>query len=153
MPYKSCLYTCETIVSLKLYEVILDDVEFVSLPCLKTIHLIYIWYRKEASFERLVSCCPVLEKLKIVGTVCEYVNVFRVLSTFHYLFSLFFSSGMEISHHEELRQFNFFAVPECLLSSLEFVDIKTGISGHSYFLANSTILKKLTLRFELLLYK
>ncbi|CAH8279529.1 unnamed protein product [Arabidopsis lyrata] len=238
--------------------VILDDVEFVSLPCLKTLHLKYIYYREEASFERLVSCCPILEKLKIVVSefvidaprirflsisdkiesyllddvdcskakvdislpfglddvneanislrssssihsflpgiskvrdlticqdvfklICEYLKkeplpqfgyMSRLRVTLHvsdlnmlptFLEScpnlksliLVWNSNSKKMYHEELRQFNFSAVPECLLSSLEFVDFKTGISGHHgeqklvmYFLANSTILKKLTLR-------
>ncbi|XP_010445943.1 PREDICTED: putative FBD-associated F-box protein At5g53635 [Camelina sativa] len=65
IPTSLCI--CETLVSLKLFNVELDGVEFVSLPCLKTMHLKYVYYGKVATFERLISCCPVLEKLKIVG--------------------------------------------------------------------------------------
>ncbi|XP_010496377.1 PREDICTED: putative FBD-associated F-box protein At5g53635 [Camelina sativa] len=76
------LYTCETLVSLKLYEVVmLDDVESFFLPSLKTLHLKFIWYGKESIFESLVSRCPILEKLKIVGSEYGNVNVFQVLST------------------------------------------------------------------------
>ncbi|CAH2070074.1 unnamed protein product, partial [Thlaspi arvense] len=55
---------------------------------------------------------------------------------------------------EEMDRFTFSsAVPECMLSSLEFVDFNTDISGSAaemklakYFLENSAILKKLTLQ-------
>ncbi|KAL1206628.1 putative FBD-associated F-box protein [Cardamine amara subsp. amara] len=75
------LYNCETLVSLKLCDVTLDDVDSFSLPFLKSMQLKFIWYRKEATFERLVSSCPVLEKLKIVDR-CRFGNgkVFQVLS-------------------------------------------------------------------------
>ncbi|CAH2069987.1 unnamed protein product, partial [Thlaspi arvense] len=53
---------------------------------------------------------------------------------------------------EEMIQFSCSSVPECLLSSLEFVDFNIQILGYAaemelakYFLENSTILKKLTL--------
>ncbi|ESQ43138.1 hypothetical protein EUTSA_v10015300mg, partial [Eutrema salsugineum] len=59
------LYTCKTLVLLKLQWVILADAEVFSLPCLKTMHLDFLIYHNEATFEKLVSCCPVLEELKI----------------------------------------------------------------------------------------
>ncbi|KAG7534096.1 F-box-like domain superfamily [Arabidopsis thaliana x Arabidopsis arenosa] len=281
------LYTCETLVSLKLFHVTLDGVEVVSLPCLKTMHLKYIWYGKEATFERLVTCCPVLEELKISGCVNDNAKVFRVLSrslkklriktrkddqgfgsgfvidaprlcflrindklsegfiindvdsnakvdislsfgldvideasissrrssirsflhgiskvrdmtlcrdtfklisqyskiellpqfgyisalrvtfrvsdmkclpTFLGRFSnlksliLVWNTNSKKMYFKELRKFYHSALPECLLSSLEFVDIKTSISGHAaelklvlFLLKNSTILKKLTM--------
>ncbi|XP_019086415.1 PREDICTED: putative FBD-associated F-box protein At5g53635 [Camelina sativa] len=74
-------YTCETLVSLKLDHVTLDGVEFVSLPCLKTMHLKYILYGKESIFQGLVSRCPVLEKLKIAGSPFGDVIIFRLHST------------------------------------------------------------------------
>lgn len=51
------LYNCETMVCLKLFQVTLDDADFVSLPCLKTMHLEYIEYPNEATFETLVLPC------------------------------------------------------------------------------------------------
>lgn len=61
------LYSCETLVSLKLFEVILNDVPYVSFPCLKTMHLYIVLFSNESTFERLVSCCPVLQVLQIIG--------------------------------------------------------------------------------------
>lgn len=53
----------------------------------------------------------------------------------------------------KMSEVSFASVPECLLSSLEFVDIKSTILGYAtelevvrYLLESSTILKKLTLR-------
>ncbi|EOA14870.1 hypothetical protein CARUB_v10028196mg, partial [Capsella rubella] len=63
------LYVFKTLVSVKLFHVTLNDVEFVSFPCLKTMHLDCVCLSKickDAAFERLVSCCPVLEDLEIV---------------------------------------------------------------------------------------
>ncbi|CAL9243410.1 unnamed protein product, partial [Arabidopsis halleri] len=64
------LYVCETLVSLKLESVTLDDVEFVSFPRLKTMQLLFVFLfklSKDAAFERFISCCPVLEDLEISG--------------------------------------------------------------------------------------
>ncbi|CAH2070162.1 unnamed protein product [Thlaspi arvense] len=56
-------------------------------------------------------------------------------------------------HFEGMNQVNFSYVPECLHSSLELVDFKVPFSGLAgemkvvrYFLENSALLKKLTLR-------
>lgn len=56
-------------------------------------------------------------------------------------------------HSEDMNQIDFSYVPECLLSSLEYVDFNVPISGHAaetklleYFLENSAVLKKLTIR-------
>ncbi|CAA7051614.1 unnamed protein product [Microthlaspi erraticum] len=82
------LYTCKTLVYLKLFQVSFRDAESsklsiagsVSLPCLRTMHLELVFYPDEAAFEGLVSSCPVLEELTVVG--CETVGstVFRVSS-------------------------------------------------------------------------
>ncbi|KAG5409330.1 hypothetical protein IGI04_005649 [Brassica rapa subsp. trilocularis] len=59
--------------------VTLSDAEFVSLPSLKTMHLEYIEFPNEATFETLVLCSPVLECLKIV-VASDDEKVFRVHS-------------------------------------------------------------------------
>ncbi|CAA7034863.1 unnamed protein product [Microthlaspi erraticum] len=61
------LYTCKTLVSLKLYGMVLPGAGFVSLPCLKLMKLRNVRCPDEATFERLVSCSPVLQVLKIAG--------------------------------------------------------------------------------------
>ncbi|KAL1206633.1 putative FBD-associated F-box protein [Cardamine amara subsp. amara] len=58
-------YICERLVSLELHWVAWASAEFVSLPCLKTMHLHHNMFPNEASFEKLVSCCHVLEELYI----------------------------------------------------------------------------------------
>lgn len=73
------LYICETLVSLKLFQLNVVNAEFVSLPCLKTMYLEDNWYPNEATFETLVSCCPVLEDLKI-DVAWNDTKVFRVHS-------------------------------------------------------------------------
>jgi len=73
-------YICKTLVYLKLARVSFDDVEFVSLPLLKTMHLKDNMYPNEATFERLVSSCSLSEELKIVACLKHNAKVFRVLS-------------------------------------------------------------------------
>ncbi|KAJ0240661.1 FBD domain-containing protein [Hirschfeldia incana] len=76
------LYVCETLVSLKLHELVLVDSCFVSLPCLKTMHLRQVYFPPPdggAIFDKLVSCSPLLEELKIAWC-CFAPQVFRICS-------------------------------------------------------------------------
>ncbi|CAA7032702.1 unnamed protein product [Microthlaspi erraticum] len=73
------LYSCDTLVYLRLYQVVLADAEFVSLPCLNTMYLDKNWYPREATLEKLISSCPVLKNLKIVASDLD-TKVFRVHS-------------------------------------------------------------------------
>ncbi|KAL0886657.1 hypothetical protein Bca101_010640 [Brassica carinata] len=73
------VYNSETLVDLKLSEVLLDDAQIVYLPCLKTMHLEDNWYPNEATFEKLVSSCPVLEELNLIIHE-EDIKAFRVHS-------------------------------------------------------------------------
>ncbi|CAA7024608.1 unnamed protein product [Microthlaspi erraticum] len=74
-------YHCETLVCLKLSDVALDDASahFVSFPCLKKMRLLENVYPSEATFEKLVSSCPVLEEFE-VHILGEDAKVFRVRS-------------------------------------------------------------------------
>ncbi|CAA7027700.1 unnamed protein product [Microthlaspi erraticum] len=77
------LYTCETLVCLKLTAVSFPGFEHVSLPRLKIMHLEYNRYSSDALLERLVSSCPLLEDLKVaryVETDSYTVTVLRVRS-------------------------------------------------------------------------
>lgn len=74
------LYSCETLVCLRLYGVmIVDDEVFDVLPCLKTMCLDNNRYPNEATLKKLISTCPVLESLKIVASDID-TKVFRVHS-------------------------------------------------------------------------
>ncbi|EOA29168.1 hypothetical protein CARUB_v10025437mg [Capsella rubella] len=73
------LYNCDRLVSLKLERAALASAEFVSLPCLKTMHLRNNRFPNETTFEALVSCCPVLEELEIFDFF-DLLKVYRVHS-------------------------------------------------------------------------
>ncbi|KAL9280278.1 putative F-box/FBD/LRR-repeat protein [Arabidopsis thaliana] len=74
------LYTCETLVSLRLHNVSLPDFDHVSLPRLKTMHLIDNIYPNDALLENLITSCPVLEDLNVSRDVENIVKVLRVRS-------------------------------------------------------------------------
>ncbi|CAA7027698.1 unnamed protein product [Microthlaspi erraticum] len=74
------LYSCETLVSLRLQFVGFHDFEFVSLPNLKIMHLDDNLYADDLVLEKLISSCLVLEDLTIVRNVDETVKVLRVRS-------------------------------------------------------------------------
>ncbi|KAF3611003.1 hypothetical protein DY000_02045213 [Brassica cretica] len=60
------LYTSKTLVSLKLTYSGVEDPGLVYMPCLKSMTLVKALFRDDASLERLVSGCPVLEELTLV---------------------------------------------------------------------------------------
>ncbi|CAG7868790.1 unnamed protein product [Brassica rapa] len=60
------LYTSRTLVSLKLSSSGVEDPGFVYMPCLKSMTLVEVHFRDDASLEKLVSGCPVLEELTLV---------------------------------------------------------------------------------------
>ncbi|XP_019098212.1 PREDICTED: F-box/FBD/LRR-repeat protein At1g51370-like [Camelina sativa] len=72
------LYTCETLVHLRLYMVTLCNAEFVSLPCLKIMHLQFNKYPNETTLQKLISGSPVLEDLTIYRDPSD--KAFRVHS-------------------------------------------------------------------------
>ncbi|KAL1224002.1 putative FBD-associated F-box protein [Cardamine amara subsp. amara] len=65
-------------------------------------------------------------------------------------------SLVDIPYSEDPRQVDFTNVPQCLMSTLEYVEIKKWITKDetgiiklvNYFLENSAVLKKLTLSFK-----
>ncbi|CAA7062019.1 unnamed protein product [Microthlaspi erraticum] len=75
------VYTCESLVTLKLESVILaNPPELISLPCLKVIELDYVECGNDSVFQVLISGCPVLESLVIGRSLCDDIQVLRVLS-------------------------------------------------------------------------
>ncbi|EOA13362.1 hypothetical protein CARUB_v10026398mg [Capsella rubella] len=61
------IYTCKTLVHLRLRGAKLANAESVSLPCLKIIYLEYVKYPNESTLEKLISESPVLEDLTLVS--------------------------------------------------------------------------------------
>ncbi|CAA7062022.1 unnamed protein product [Microthlaspi erraticum] len=74
------LYTCESLVSLKLCGLTLPSPKFVSLPSLKAMDLIIAKFADELALETLISLCPVLESLAIERCFCDDIEVLRVSS-------------------------------------------------------------------------
>uniref|UniRef100_A0A1J3HR07 Putative FBD-associated F-box protein n=2 Tax=Noccaea caerulescens TaxID=107243 RepID=A0A1J3HR07_NOCCA len=76
----STVYTCESLVTLKLCDVLLPDPSSVSLPRVKTIKLKALAFANDRNFEMLISGCPVLESLYVKRCPWNNVYVFRVRS-------------------------------------------------------------------------
>ncbi|KAL9286241.1 F-box protein [Arabidopsis thaliana] len=76
----SSLYTCKSLVILKLDGGILLDVpRMVCLPSLKTLELKGVSYFKQGSLQRLLSNCPVLEDLFVLLLRCDDIGMFTVI--------------------------------------------------------------------------
>ncbi|CAA0326227.1 unnamed protein product [Arabidopsis thaliana] len=76
----SSIYTCESLVSLKLCGLTLASPEFVSLPSLKVMDLIITKFADDMGLETLITKCPVLESLTIERSFCDEIEVLRVRS-------------------------------------------------------------------------
>ncbi|KAH0869987.1 hypothetical protein HID58_077009 [Brassica napus] len=61
------IYTCKTLVHLRLRWVTLVKTEFVSLPCLKILHLEQVMYPNKATLEKLISGSLLLEDLTLIS--------------------------------------------------------------------------------------
>ncbi|CAA7062583.1 unnamed protein product [Microthlaspi erraticum] len=73
------LYTCGTLVALKLQNVSLADVRFpVCFQLLKTLHLDLVIFLDDESPKKLLSSCPVLEVLDLNRPEDDYVDTFSV---------------------------------------------------------------------------
>ncbi|KFK40832.1 hypothetical protein AALP_AA2G047200 [Arabis alpina] len=80
LPMPLTLYTCATLVSLKLTRLTLPSPKFVSLPCLKVMKLVVVNFAHVMALETLISQCPVLESLVIGRSFCDDIQVLRVRS-------------------------------------------------------------------------
>ncbi|EFH42242.1 predicted protein [Arabidopsis lyrata subsp. lyrata] len=90
------LYTCETLVHLRLCEVTLCNADFVSLPCLKIMHLQHNKYPNETTLQKLISGSPVLEDLTIYRSWNgdDKANVLLVRS--HTLKRVYINEGTQV---------------------------------------------------------
>nr|VDC79436.1 unnamed protein product [Brassica rapa] len=69
------IYTCETLVVLRLEKSTLDVPDHVCLRSLKTLSLIYMTYSSPNSLLRMLPSCPVLEELFLQQTQAYQTNV------------------------------------------------------------------------------
>lgn len=73
------LFTCETLVSLKLAtSSILDVPTYVNLPRLKTLHLNSVEFPDDDSMKYLISGCPVLQELHIEECGLKNIRMFNI---------------------------------------------------------------------------
>ncbi|CAL9218512.1 unnamed protein product [Arabidopsis halleri] len=74
------IYTCATLVHLRLRWAFLTNPEFVFLPCLKIMHLDNVSYPSETTLQTLISGSPVLEDLILISTTYPKGNVLQLRS-------------------------------------------------------------------------
>ncbi|ESQ43136.1 hypothetical protein EUTSA_v10015428mg [Eutrema salsugineum] len=191
------IYTCESLVHLRLCRAVLAITEFIFLPCLKIMHLDCCWYSKEAtsSLEKLISASPVMEDLTIFNMYEHREKVIQVrsntLKRIHIDHSIqvvidapllqclnakFTKSDLDMlptilescpkleslilelvkdpsrKKNTEAKVMFSTVPPQCLVSSLKYVELKRLIPRYEgeielvrYLLKNSTILETLKL--------
>ncbi|KAG7587538.1 FBD domain [Arabidopsis thaliana x Arabidopsis arenosa] len=74
------VYTCESLVSMKLCNVILPNPQFISLPLVKAIELDIVKFANALVLEELISSCSALESLIISRSSVDDIDVLRVRS-------------------------------------------------------------------------
>ncbi|XP_010429712.1 PREDICTED: F-box/LRR-repeat protein 13-like [Camelina sativa] len=73
------IYTCLTLVSLELCGVTMSSPEFVSLPSLRVLDLIYVIFPDDLALETLISGCTALETLNIARSAASAYDKLLVL--------------------------------------------------------------------------
>ncbi|CAL9243809.1 unnamed protein product [Arabidopsis halleri] len=150
------LYTCKSLVTLKLRDNILVDVPHVfCLPSLKTLHLVRVTYADEESLQRLLSNCFVLEDLVVERRVGD--NVRNVSVIIPSLLSLSFeilgqcSSEGYVIHTPSLKNFktkDFGKCSTCLILNMpKLEEAYIATAGHNIkkLLESFTYVKRLSL--------
>uniref|UniRef100_A0A1J3IW61 F-box/LRR-repeat protein 13 n=1 Tax=Noccaea caerulescens TaxID=107243 RepID=A0A1J3IW61_NOCCA len=122
----STVYTCESLVTLKLCDVLLPDPSSVSLPRVKTIKLVAVVFASRRTFEMLISGCPVLESLYVERCPYEEVGVFRVRSQSLRSFTLFGHDDYEVEKEAEVPRVVAIDAPK--LEYLELFEDQTRLS-------------------------
>ncbi|EOA20751.1 hypothetical protein CARUB_v10001079mg [Capsella rubella] len=134
----SSLYTCKSLVVLKLNGGILLDVpRMVCLPSLRTLELRKLIYAKEGSLQRLLSNCPVLEYLQVALCQLDNMGTFTVIVPSLQRLSLFIPS---IFHLDEVV---------INASSLEqFVLVDRNYDSHPWLIENTPKLRRAYIKVE-----
>ncbi|EOA33893.1 hypothetical protein CARUB_v10021385mg [Capsella rubella] len=94
------LYKCESLVSLKLADAILPNLESVSLPSVKVLDLVFVKFANDLAFERLISGCIVLESLTLHRNENDNVIVLNVSSKS--LLSFCYNGSTKKGPHDDL---------------------------------------------------
>ncbi|ESQ29444.1 hypothetical protein EUTSA_v10023862mg, partial [Eutrema salsugineum] len=120
------LYSCETLKTLTLYCVVLDNPksELVSLPCVKSMHLEAVKFDGKKVLGTLISSCSVLEELIIVTHPGDYLEEVCVRSQSLKSFELESTPGDGYEEYE--RQLD----PEVVIDAprLEYMSISRYLS-------------------------
>ncbi|XP_024013611.1 putative F-box/FBD/LRR-repeat protein At1g22000 [Eutrema salsugineum] len=75
----TCLYTCDTLVSMGLYDKVLVDVPSPAcFPSLKALGLYHVLYKDEDSIVRFLSSCPILKHLAVHRHYYDNVKRFKI---------------------------------------------------------------------------
>ncbi|KAL1199905.1 F-box/FBD/LRR-repeat protein [Cardamine amara subsp. amara] len=76
--FPSSLCSCNTLEKLKLILILLDISSPVLMKSLRTLHLVFVSYKDDASIRNLLSGCPVLEELEVIRAEDGIVETFTI---------------------------------------------------------------------------
>ncbi|KAF8099869.1 hypothetical protein N665_0236s0030 [Sinapis alba] len=98
------LYTCETLVTLTLVSAVIVDVPLtICFPSLKTLRLLRVDFSSDEIVSRLLSCCPVLEDLKVVRDHNGNVKIITIMvASLQILTVLDFKFGYQVPGNDDV---------------------------------------------------
>ncbi|CAN6904394.1 unnamed protein product [Brassica oleracea] len=126
----SILFTCKSLVVLKLVgHILLDVPRMVSLPSLKTLQLLRVRYFNEETLQRLLSNCPVLEDLVLVLSNGDTTEKLTVVVSSLLSLSLYLSHYLKIDGYViETPSLKYFKLVDdscrnhyCLIENMPFL--------------------------------